>query len=127
MSRHNDQEQNKNTLKNDFSNIRDKAQETGAAIAKTASHLTDNLKEGAKNAYGKASDRASDAYYDAKDRASDAYERVKDVAQDSYQRVKTTVIDAEENVVQYVKKHPVKAVGFAILGGIILSHLFRKD
>ncbi len=45
---------------------------------------------------------------------------------DSIAGAKTKSVDLEQHVVTYVKDHPVKAVAFSVLAGVILAKLLRK-
>lgn len=75
----------------------------------------DTMKQGAK-----------DIYNNVKDKAEDAYHTAKEATQQSYDYVKSNAIDLEENIITFVKEHPVKAVSFGILGGILLYQILKK-
>lgn len=58
--------------------------------------------------------------------ASHAKKRAEELLHTSIHDMKEKSADLQENVVTYVKSNPVKSVAFAILGGLIVSHLLRK-
>lgn len=61
----------------------------------------------------------SQTAYDVKDKAHDLWVQ-------SLKDAKEKTGDMQENVVTYMKEHPVKSVGFALIAGIVLSKLLKK-
>ena len=84
--------------------------------------------------------KAHDLYHDFKEIKSKASEtkdailktahHAKDNAggllQDSFESIKDKSANLQGDVEKYVKTHPIRSVGFAVLAGLILSQLFRK-
>lgn len=58
--------------------------------------------------------------------AHDMGGRAEELFMQSLRDAKNKTHDIQENVVSYVKEHPVKSVGFAVLAGIVLSILLKK-
>jgi ElaB/YqjD/DUF883 family membrane-anchored ribosome-binding protein len=52
--------------------------------------------------------------------------RAEEVFQDSFEDLGDKSAELQENVVKYIKKHPVKSVGIATLAGLFISHLLKK-
>ncbi|MES2218553.1 MAG: hypothetical protein V4501_09095 [Pseudomonadota bacterium] len=80
-------------LQQDFQRVKDKANETRAALRQTA--------------------------YDVKDRANE-------VLAQSLRGAKAKQLEVQDNIVTYVTENPVKAVGIALLAGLIVAQIFRK-
>ncbi|MDR3492585.1 MAG: hypothetical protein P4M12_11210 [Gammaproteobacteria bacterium] len=58
--------------------------------------------------------------------AYDAKEKAQEFVEQSIYDVKERTADIQEDVIHYVQKNPVKAIGFSVLAGLILSQLLRK-
>jgi ElaB/YqjD/DUF883 family membrane-anchored ribosome-binding protein len=80
-------------LQQDFQRVKDKANETRAALQQTA--------------------------YDVKDKANELLAK-------SLKEAKARQLEAQDTVVSYVTENPVKAVGIALLAGLILGQIFRR-
>jgi ElaB/YqjD/DUF883 family membrane-anchored ribosome-binding protein len=92
-----------------------------------------NVQEQAKSVKDTVVDKAehyADAAHHAK---NEAISTLKDTAKDLQDKsvnfakdLQSKSADLQENVIQYVSKHPAKSLGFAALFGIVLSKLLRK-
>lgn len=58
--------------------------------------------------------------------AHDARDRAGEFLNTSLHDMKHKSEEIQENVITYVKAHPVKSVGFAVLTGLIAAILLRK-
>jgi ElaB/YqjD/DUF883 family membrane-anchored ribosome-binding protein len=121
MSNYNNNDQHRN-LKRDADEARYAAQDASEAIKKTAN----NLSSKAKDAYEKVSDTINDRYESVSEKVKDTYNDAKDNIQESYSKFKDHACNAEDEVITYVKKNPVKAIGYAVIVGFLLSHFVNK-
>jgi ElaB/YqjD/DUF883 family membrane-anchored ribosome-binding protein len=71
-------------------------------------------------------DKAQDAASNFKDKASDLKDRATDSLKNSYATARDATLNAEEDVIEYVRANPVKSIGIALLTGFALSFLKRK-
>lgn len=58
--------------------------------------------------------------------ANDVREKAEELFHRSVQDAKEKSNDIEENVVAYVKEHPLKTIGYSVLAGVILAKLLQK-
>jgi ElaB/YqjD/DUF883 family membrane-anchored ribosome-binding protein len=122
MSNYNQNNDQQRNLKRDADDLRHYAQDASESVKKTANNLTNK----AKDAYEQVSDTVSNRYEDVSAKVKDTYNDVKGNIKDSYSKFKHQACDVEDEVVSYVKKNPVKAVGFAVIAGFLLSHFLTK-
>ena len=94
-------------IKSDLKNLNEKAHETTNAFSDAAHHLKEKA-------------------YDARDKIYDAAGNVRERAEEFAHDIKDKAVDAHEDVVQYVRKNPIKSIGFAVIAGMLLSKLFDK-
>jgi len=84
--------------------------------------LEDSLKregEALKDKAGELKDKAKEKAREVKDKATDKID-------DTWEEVKSKTSDAHTCVVDYVKKNPLKALGWAALAGVVSGILMRK-
>ncbi len=84
----------------------------------TTNDLYDDLKK-IKEKAGETRDAITQVAYDAKGKAQELFEQ-------KLADVKEKSADFQENVISYVQENPVKAIGFSVLAGLILSQLLRR-
>jgi len=78
----------------------------------------ENLEE-VKDSVAQTREAISKTAHHAKDRAED-------FLHDSWWDMRDKSRDLKDEVATYVKENPMRAVGFAVLAGVILSQLLRK-
>lgn len=57
--------------------------------------------------------------------ARDFKDRAEGMLHDSWETIQSKTADMQENAITYIKKNPMKSIGFAALAGIILAQLLR--
>jgi ElaB/YqjD/DUF883 family membrane-anchored ribosome-binding protein len=78
-----------------------------------------SLKKSAVNEFTSLKDKACNACGSIKETAQDAAERIQNALNYSRDEFEET----QKQVVQYTKANPVKALGFALLAGYVISKI----
>jgi ElaB/YqjD/DUF883 family membrane-anchored ribosome-binding protein len=93
-------------------------------------YTKDPIKQANNNTIHNDFQRVKEKARETRDALSQTANDMKDKAHDlwiqSIKDAKDKSVDLQENVVTYVKQHPVKAVGLALFAGLILSKLLKK-
>jgi ElaB/YqjD/DUF883 family membrane-anchored ribosome-binding protein len=94
--------------------------------AKYAKKNENYLKDELRDDFKRVKDTACDACGAIYDTASHAKEKARKAVKNSLDGLQQQSTEIQENVVKYVKENPVKSVCYAILAGLLTSHILRK-
>jgi ElaB/YqjD/DUF883 family membrane-anchored ribosome-binding protein len=79
-----------------------------------------------KDKAGDVAQSLKDTAGNVRDKAVEKYESVRDSAQEYYEQGKQKAAQWQDNVEQYVREQPMKAVAIAAGVGVVLGFLFKR-
>jgi ElaB/YqjD/DUF883 family membrane-anchored ribosome-binding protein len=79
-----------------------------------------------KDKAGDVAQSLKDVSGNVRDKAVEQYESVRDSAQEYYEQGKQKAAQWQDDVEQYVREQPMKAVAIAAGVGVVLGFLFRR-
>jgi ElaB/YqjD/DUF883 family membrane-anchored ribosome-binding protein len=95
---------------------------TNKSTANTIQNNTRDIQED----FQRVKDKARETRQALSQTAFDVKDKANELLAQSLKDVKTKSTDIQENIVTYVTANPVKAIGLALLAGVIASQLLRK-
>jgi ElaB/YqjD/DUF883 family membrane-anchored ribosome-binding protein len=102
--------------------IQNKAEQ---ALKSGAEHARSGIDQAEKKGQ-EAVNKLADIKSDIKEVATEKWQDVKDAAKTAAQNVQDQSTEALDGVQEYVKKNPIKALGFAALAGAVVAAILRS-
>jgi ElaB/YqjD/DUF883 family membrane-anchored ribosome-binding protein len=97
-----------------------------SAMDKAQEMLEEGRKEMARAA-AMAKEKGQDAWEAAQKKGREAWDEVRAKSAQALEDAKDKGEEAWEDAERLVKKHPTKAIGFALLAGIVVGALLTRD
>ncbi|MDR3476854.1 MAG: hypothetical protein P4M14_02335 [Gammaproteobacteria bacterium] len=89
-------------------------------------HNAKMMKDELRNDFQKAKEKTCEVCGTAYDTIAYAKHQATHMLKDSFNGLQNQAENLQDNVVGYVKNNPVKSLCYALLAGIIASHILRK-
>jgi ElaB/YqjD/DUF883 family membrane-anchored ribosome-binding protein len=92
----------------------------------TTKHNINNNTRDLQQDFQRVKDKAGETRAALRQTAYDVKDKANELLAKSLKDAKTKQVEVQDNLVAYVTENPIKAIGFALLAGLIAAQILRK-